>query len=154
MEHYEGDADMKIEHHEGLNYCGGAIELGYRANLELMENGLMPDNLNLGWDQNVVLARLGKTAIGVITWHEEKHLKQMWLTLSYVLPGYRCQGVFKAMWSALVEKAQEKGHQRIRSATTIENAVMRAVSKRAGRVEEFVQMRFDVPPKPAPEEKA
>lgn len=133
-----------IRHFEGLNYTP-AVELGYRANLELMQLGLGEAVQTLSWDHNAIVAYEADTPIGVIVWSEEKYNKHIWVTLSYVLPQHRRKGVFAEMWKALIEKAIVLKVMHIRSMTHARNHRMRDVAKKLGRVEDAVRLTFTVP---------
>lgn len=136
---------VSIHHVEGLNNAGGVIALAYRANLELIENGWGLDELNLGWDNNCIVATEGGEPVGIMVWIDQKHVRGIWLTLSYVVPRRRRQGIFRAMWEALVEKAREKNVVEIQSSTNVGNAPMRAAAAKVGRVEQQIQMVYRIP---------
>jgi GNAT superfamily N-acetyltransferase len=135
---------IEIKHVDGVNYSG-AVKAIHAAYFELMENGLTADELAVGWDNNVIVASENGELVGVMVWAEQKHDKTLWLTLSYVVPARRGQGVFQTMWDAIVEKTKEKGLVQIKSLTHVRNAPMRRAAAKAGRVEEMIQLVYRMP---------
>jgi GNAT superfamily N-acetyltransferase len=135
---------MIIRYFEGFNRTPATV-LAVRGWLDLNERGLGEPVLNLSWDANVIGAFDGETCVGVIVWQHVKWSKQIFIDLSYVDPAARRHGVYRAMWDALVVKAQEIGVAFIYGITDAANEAMRAVAKEVGREECGISLRFAVP---------
>jgi L-amino acid N-acyltransferase YncA len=136
---------MRIEHFEGLNRTPATV-LAIQGWLELQERGLGEPVMNLNWDANVIAALADDGAcIGVIVWQHIKWTRQVFVDLGYVAPAARQQGVYRALWAALVEKARELKVPHIYGITHLDNIDMRATARKLGRIEIGVSLRFDVP---------
>lgn len=124
-----------------------AYELVLRANLELVQEGYSEYVFNVGWDNQVLVAFVGDYPVGVLVYSKEDYAKRWFINLGYVAPPLRNKGVYKALWNKLVELAAAAGTVQIDGITHIDNAPMRAVAEKQGRVETGVLLSFKLPSK-------
>ena len=126
-----------------------AAQLATLGWLECVEKGLSDGNPVMRIDQNAVLGYVKqgqeRTPAGVITFEHVPHWKQVFIVQSYVLPQFRGQGVYSAMFNRLVEHAiVDMKATNIQSSTHVRNVAMRAIAKKQGRFEECVTLRMNL----------
>lgn len=122
-----------------------AVELALRANAELIAAGLAEPLNMVSWDNKAIIGFVDGAPVGVITFYHIAYAKQLDIQIGYVLPTSRGQGVYRAMWNALVVKARELNALVIQGNTHLDNAPMRAAAKALGRIEIGVILKFNVP---------
>lgn len=123
-----------------------AYELAITGHLELLERGRAENVVAVLWDHKAVVGFVDGLPVGVITFQHTAWMKQIDIAIGYVRPEFRRRGLYRAMWAALVEKAQELKAEVIFGGTAIDNAELRATAKALGRVEMAVVLKFTVPP--------
>lgn len=105
-----------------------------RAWVDLLEQGLIQDHMiPIGWDDSAFYITDGDRFVAVLSyfaaeWNGGAHVKVGW-----VAPEYRRRGLYRRLWSALVERAREKGWMRIEGATAANNAPLQAFAASVGR---------------------
>lgn len=132
----------------GLNNTPAAV-LAVRGWLELVERGLGDGSLNMSYDLKAFVAYAAngrdQLPVGVMTWQFLEHCSEVLIHQSYVLPEFRGQGCYAALWECMVQRAAELKAVAIVSGTHVRNAPMRAIASRQGRVEVAVTLRYDLP---------
>ena len=139
------DESITIRHYDGPNRTSGALIL-HRAEYELVRDGLMIPIFQTGYEDQVITAETEDgVAVGVISYAHAKWAKHIDLKIGYVTPEFRGKGVYRRLWAALVEKAQELKVKEIMGNTHMENSTLRSAAKAFGRAEVGVVLRFEVP---------
>lgn len=89
---------------------------------ELVQDGLTPDYVSVPpiFDESEVLYAISEDGdiVGVLVWHHEASAAAYVITLAYVEPSSRQQGVFTAMFAELKKRACAVGAKFIRSTVT------------------------------------
>jgi len=134
-------AEINVHHYDGVPRTP-ALLLALKGNVEIVEAGFAVPAVHFNWDSKAVVASIDGVPCGVITWNHTEWMKQVDITVAYVLPEYRRRGVYRAMWEALVEKAKVVGALEIMSNTAVANAPMRGAAAAVGRSEGGVILRF------------
>ena len=138
---------LATESFRGL-YDERVLRLATRGELELLEHGLADNVPVLHHEQRAILATHDGIPAGVVLWVYYDFKREIFVCLSYVSPAHRRCGVYRFMWSRLLAEAREVGARAIRSSTSADNAVMRAVARSQGRREIAVTLECEVPPCP------
>jgi GNAT superfamily N-acetyltransferase len=136
---------LVITHYEGIDGTP-CVALAMRGMAELLADGGGEQFVGLHHSYNGITATIGDNVVGVLIWFDQPTSHRIWLQLGYVLPPYRGQGVYDALWDALLDKARGLKRPRIDSAARLDNYVMRAVAKKQGRVEHAVLLKYEVEP--------
>ena len=138
-------SDLTITHFEGLMHTPAMLPAA-KAWVEMMDLELAdPGVLMLNWDDNAILASYEGTARGVLVWQKADWSKAAFTKIAWTAPEYRRQGVYRALWNALVEKCSELKLRRIEGATMLNNTAMRATASALGRREGAIGLLFDLP---------
>lgn len=82
---------------------------------------------------------------GVMVYSIDATLGRIWIDMSWTAHEYRGQGVYTAMWQAMIANARSLGMSKIQSATSIRNEGMRRIAKKQGRIERVIQLDYMVP---------
>lgn len=104
----------------------------------------------ISWDDNAFVAvEIGadgaEILIGVLSWKKHAWNKSAFVNVGWVDPAHRRTGVYRLLWSALVERAVALNLCKVEGMTSIENNVMRAAAARLGRVESTVMLVYRLP---------
>lgn len=134
---------MAIAHYVGLNRTP-ALPLAVRGWLALIDADHCSNYVQVTADQNAFVAILDDTAAAVLTYRCEPLLKEFQVGIGYTLPPYRGQGLYSALWTALVARAQQADVVHITSAVFLDNVAMRAVAQAQGRIERTVTLDYTV----------
>jgi RimJ/RimL family protein N-acetyltransferase len=104
---------------------------------ELVQEGFTPDGQGFcpvdGNDQVLYAEREDGEIIGVLAYQHYGPLGQFYVKLGYVEPTSRKQGVYRALYEALLKRAATDKIGRITSTVSVENVAMQEVMKRLGR---------------------
>jgi GNAT superfamily N-acetyltransferase len=133
-----------IAHYIGLNRTP-ALPLAVRGWFALIEADHCSNYVQVTADQNALVAFVDDTAAAVLTYRYEPSLKEFQVGIGYTLPAYRGQGLYSALWAALVARAQQVEVVHIASAVFLNNGAMRAVAQAQGRIERTVTLDYTVP---------
>ena len=109
----------------------------------LVQDGLSPDYRGVcpvDWHNKVLYALSGKDGdvIGVLTYQHDDVCNAYVVSLAYVEPTSRKEGVFRAMWAALLDRAKEKNVARVILEVSVRNAPAKAAMGRLGAEPERV----------------
>ena len=106
----------------------------------------LADAVPIHWDQRAVVAieeyMHPPDLLGFIIYGRVEYIKQYNISLGYVHPLRRHQGIYRQLWDVLVEKARDKGYRKIYGTTKVDNVLMREIAKKLGRVEESINLEF------------
>jgi len=109
----------------------------------LVQEGLSPDYRGVcpvDWHNAVLYACPGDEGevVGVLTYSHDDVCNAYLVSLAYVEPTSRRQGVFRAMWAALLDRAKEKNVARVILEVSVRNAPAKAAMGRLGAEPERV----------------
>lgn len=139
--------ELRTEVVEGLNETP-ALDLAVRGWAEVQEKGLGDGAMNcFPWlDAVIGYAMNGRDElpVGVLTFRHDVDQKRIWVNQAFVLVEFRGNGVYRAMWAALIERAGSLDAKSIQMGTHVRNLPMRAVGQKTGCAEEFVVLRFNL----------
>jgi GNAT superfamily N-acetyltransferase len=121
-----------------------AMPLMARGWSELIRGDLADPVQVINWDDEAILALVNGDPAGVMSFSHIKWERVIWVKLGYVLPEFRRQGVYRAMWNRLVEIAQQRKVPEILGATSVRNAAMQKTMHRLGRTAFALQYRYKV----------
>lgn len=127
-----------------------AVQLAVEGHTYLFDYQLTDPVTQVSWNNSAILGRVDGELAGVITFTHTKWAKQFDISIGYVRPRYQGRGLYRAMWNALVVKAQDLSAVSIQGNTSIKNDHMRAVAEALGRIERGVILGFDVPTRAEP----
>lgn len=98
------------------------------------------------WSDRVIYVEDDATgeAVGVLTFSHQQERNTFYVTLGYVEPASRGQGIYRMMWNELVEIARHEGITRIEGETHKDNNEMHAVMKALGRRPVSVSYVYDI----------
>lgn len=85
------------------------------------------------------------TLAGCIVFMVDPEDESIWIYLSFVHPPCRQLGVYRGMWTRLVQEAQERKIKTIIGGTHHSNKTMQEVMERTGRKLTFLNYQFEVP---------
>lgn len=136
--------DVVIKHYDGVNNTP-AIQLISNGWAEMLDNGVIGDELICNWDNKAIVAFHQDRAVGVIAYSPIEYRKSIWITLSYVREEYRRQGIYSQLFAALVTKAAELKAVGIEGGISIKNTEMLAASDKMNRKRMYITTRFEVP---------
>ncbi len=117
-----------------------------KANVELFDTfGPTSSHFAFHGSFHAVTAYWDDQIVGFIIFsHEEKEVT-LDIRLGYVRPEYRRRGVYRQVWTALVEHARTLGVLRIWGGTDVRNEPMRKFWASVGRKEESVSGHYAIP---------
>ena len=103
----------------------------------LVQEGLSPDYRGVcpvDWHNSVLYACTsdGGEVVGVLTYQHDDVCNAYVVSLVYVEPTSRKQGVFRALWTALLDRAKEKNVSRVILEVSVRNAPAKAAMSRLG----------------------
>lgn len=98
------------------------------------------------WNDRVLLILRGVEPVAVLTYQELGWADAFHISLGYVKPAHRRQGLYRALWEELVRRARGAKRARIQGGVAWTNAEMRSVAEALGRRPQMVSYAFDVPP--------
>jgi len=109
----------------------------------LVQDGLSPDYRGVcpvDWHNKALYACAGDEGevVGVLTYQHDDVCNAYVVSLAYVEPTSRKQGVFRALWSALLDRAKEKNVSRVILEVSVRNAAAKAAMGRLGAEPERV----------------
>lgn len=137
---------MQITRYTGLNNTP-ALPLLVRGWAELIESRLVLNQIMVNWEHDALVAwREGPDPIpvGVMSYHYADWTKEVHIPLGYVVPQFRRQGVYRALWDTLVVRAHELGAVLITSSTAAGNHAMRDCAAQLGREDVGRVLRYRV----------
>ena len=104
---------------------------------ELVQEGLTPDlraDCPVSWTNRVLFAaREDGEIVGALCFHYDEIVNAFTVTLGYVEPTSRRQGVFRQLWDALLARAAAEKITRVFTLAHVNNGVMQDVMKRLGQ---------------------
>ena len=140
-------SEIRIDLVEGLNETP-ALALAVRGWAEVYERGFSDGTMSVHASQHALVAYAAngrdQLPVGVMTFCHDEDLKRIWIFIGYVIPEFRGQGIYNALWSRIVAIATELKVPSIQSGVHVRNSAMRAVGARQGRREDAVILRFDI----------
>lgn len=134
---------MTIRHIDGLNYQG-VMEICAEGWLDLLRRGYADDTTLIGWDHKAFVAEQFDVPIGILTYEHVDWTNSWSVVLGYVQPKHRGQGVYRALWEALVAKAREEKRHHVNGITSVENLEMQHVAEALGREAHSITYRFEL----------
>lgn len=136
---------IKIEH---VKQIGGTSIMAYaiRSHAALLDAGLGDGYAQLlSWDQEAIVTTDGDLPVGIIIFMENRGFRAINVYLGWVESSHRGLGIYRRMWDELVRVARTRdGIARIQGVTKVENEAMRAVAKALGRVEESINLNYEL----------
>ena len=105
---------------------------------ELVQEGLTPD-LRADWQSGANSQVLyadrdeDREIVGVLCFVVDDATQHLTVTMAYVEPTSRRQGVYRELWAALLHRAAELKAARVTLAVHVDNVVMHEVMKRLGQ---------------------
>ncbi len=139
--------EIKVVAYKGLNNTP-ALALAVRGWIELNDRGFGDRSMCVNACEDAFVAffpnGLEMLPVGVMTYNYNEGARCLWINLSYVDEEFRGRGCYRALWDTIVAYAISIKAQSIQSGTHVRNNAMREVSKRLGRFEEFVILRFNL----------
>jgi GNAT superfamily N-acetyltransferase len=133
-----------VKFYDGLNHTP-AIGVAVKAWAELNAAGLSDNIVLIHWQQKAFVAFAANKPVGIIVFEHQEYLKTISVAIGWVENEYRKQGIYHAMWKALVAKAQKLKAVKIVGITRPENSAMLLTAKALGRKEIGIYLDFDVP---------
>ncbi len=94
---------------------------------------------------SAIVGYVDSLPVGVMVLTDWEQNDALYVHLTYVLPEQRRKGVARIMFLDAISEARRLGRAHIRSTTAASNKTMRLVAGAMGRVEESVNLRYDVP---------
>lgn len=139
--------EIRIDFVNGLNETP-ALTLAVRGWAEIDERGFSDGSMSVHASQHAFIAYAAngrdQLPVGVMTFAHDEDLKRVWVFVGYVIPEFRGQGIYNALWHRLVAHATELKVTSIQSGVHVRNSAMRAVAARQGRREDAVILRYDI----------
>ena len=141
---------ITITHHKRISQTP-AIPLLVRGWAEISAASLTNGGICIAWDHEALVALVDDTPAGVLSYNFSEWQNCFWVNLGYVLPEYRKQGVYRALWAELITRAQTAGALTIEGSTHVDNKALQRVASKLGRAPSSITYTFAVPAaKPAP----
>lgn len=140
---------FKIDHSDKLTLAPqSVIKLAHEGCNALVQSDLVfPRALfSMDWDSRVMYATddVGGDVVGITCFKLTEHRRSWYVSLSYVEPSSRRRGVYRALWSALLERARAEKIDLINSATHANNTEMLEINRRLGKKVLMVEYEFMV----------
>jgi L-amino acid N-acyltransferase YncA len=127
---------MKIVHSKQASNTAAFALIAEGWN-ELVQEGFTPDWQGFSpvdaTDQVLYAEREDGEIIGVLAYQHYEPFGQFYVKLGYVEPTSRKQGVYRALYEALLKRATPDKVSRITSSVHVDNVTMQEVMKRLGR---------------------
>lgn len=140
--------DLICEHYPSLLDTPKPV-LGevYRMHGNLLLKGLT-DVLHFEGDEQVIVAYEAgdepRFVLGAIVWRETEP-GEWWTQMGYVNAAFRGRGVYRMMWSTLIEIAHQDGTVRnIVGGTAVDNKKMQALMEKMGRKPASIIYKFEL----------
>lgn len=122
-----------------------AIPLIAEGWAEIEREGFGDRSLCFDWNAHAFYAVVDGQVVGVLVWKTTEYPRnQLWVSLGYVLPAFRKQGIYTRLWESLVCEAKSRGIRSISSATSVNNAVLQKVAAKQGRKATFITYEYEV----------
>ena len=137
--------NLKIKRHSIISQTP-AVAFAMRAYADLMDRGHTENYPNLNWNDSAITAWLEEGIVGVIVWTKVDFSKTIQLKLGYIHPAFRKRGIYSKLWDELVKIATNESVWAIEGGTHPDNADMRAIAKKQGRVEYGILYRYVIKP--------
>lgn len=134
---------MTIRHIDGMNY-EGVYALALEGWQDLLARGCANDTGLFGWDNKAFVAEEEGVPVGVLIYEHVDWTRSWSVVLGYVKPEHRRQGIYRALWEALVAKAREEKWHHIDGVTAVENVEMRKVMSQLGQEPHSISYRFEL----------
>ena len=91
-------------------------------------------NSPVAWNHEVLFCvRDDNEIVGVLCYEHQETANQFWISLVYVEPTSRKQGVYSALYAELITRAKDAKATRIVGSAHAENKAMQAVMGKFGR---------------------
>lgn len=110
----------------------------------LLRSGLTDGASCPTWDDNAIAAYLESEPVGVLTWIKNEWCKTISVRLGYVEPAFRNRGIYRIIFSHLIQVARGEGISIIDGFTSAKNEDMQKVMGRLGREKYSIGYRFIV----------
>lgn len=136
-------SSLMIKHYDHINNTP-AIKLIAYAGVEVIEEGFASGELVCNWDCKALVAFDADHPIGVIAYNKVDFRNIIWISLSYVEPARRQEGVYSALFAAMIKKAAELGVAYIEGGTHVDNKAMLEAMEATRRVQTFITTRYYV----------
>lgn len=121
-----------------------AVVLIISGQADLLARGLADSRLEISQAWQCVMVKVDRdrdlVPAGIIAFTVDEARSLVWVQMSFVVPEFRGQGVYRFMYEALRTIAKQHRCRTIEGATHVNNTVMRSVAKKVGRVEQCVVM--------------
>jgi GNAT superfamily N-acetyltransferase len=116
-----------------------AVVLIVSGQADLLARGLADSRLEISQAWQCVMVKVDRdrdlVPAGIIAFTVDEARSLVWVQMSFVVPEFRGQGVYRFMYEALRAIAKQHRCRTIEGATHIKNTVMRSVAKKLGRTE-------------------
>ena len=136
--------NLTIQHHKSINGTP-ALRLAIEAEAHLQAHSLIGPYQLTQWNQQALTAWLGNEIVGILTYQDEDWRNEFAVILGYVVPHHRNQGIYRALWEALIIRARDAGRPRIIGGTSPHNTTMLSTMEALGRRAFQILFAFDVP---------
>lgn len=123
---------MEIKYYKQLN-GSPALALAVEAENALHQAGFTSGHVLVAWNQQALAAFVDGRVVGVLTYEDLEWKNELFVVVGYVHPAFRRRGIYRALWEALVARAQETGRPRIVGTTSVMNQAMQATMEALGR---------------------
>ena len=132
---------LEVEHVDGIS-GHEVIPVLAKCMVEVGQYGAYDPSIH--WEQSAFYVHSAGDIIAALSYHKLQDKSAYWIDAVYVETDRRRDGIYRAMFDALVARAKENGVREVRGAVAWENHPMRAVALAVGRTPIGVTYRYEV----------
>ena len=104
-----------------------------QAQAELVQSGYSDGSDSVDWTCKVLYAEVDGVLAGLICWKASEWMQEAQISLGYVLPAYRGQGIYTRLFAALEAEAIKAKLRSITGYTHVTNYPLQAAAVSQGR---------------------
>ena len=104
-----------------------------QAQAELVQSGFSDGSDGVDWTCNVLYAEVNGVPVGMICWKVSEWMQEEQISLGYVHPVYRGQGIYTRLFAALEAEAIKRKLRSITGYTHVNNMLLQSVAVNQGR---------------------
>ena len=104
-----------------------------QAQAELVQSGFSDGSDSVDWTCNALYAEQDGVILGLLCWKVSEWMQEAQITLGYVRPEYRGQGIYTRLFAALEAEAIKQKLRSITGYTDVKNVLLQSVAVNQGR---------------------
>ncbi len=104
-----------------------------QAQAELVQSGFSDGSDTADWTCNALYAEEDGVIVGLLCWKVSDWMQEAQITLGYVRPEYRGQGIYTRLFAALEAEATRRKLRSITGYTHVSNVLLQSVAVNQGR---------------------